>query len=123
ERAVGSHFLSLPAGLTACLETPYDLDGDEKVRLRFGAYVPGMSYLDRAPARTDFVLEHVPSDRPRLRSRGNRITLFAPESAAFPEDLYHLFFGIARRELVKRGAYSVHAACVGRNGRYALLVG
>jgi len=120
---MASYYLSLPGGLTACLRTPFVLERDDRVRLRFGAYVPGMAYLDAAPKRVDFTVEHLPSRRPRLEVRGRRIALYAPEKDPFPEDLYHLFMGVARRELLRNHCYPVHSSCVGTKGRYVLLIG
>lgn len=38
-------------------------------------------------------------------------------------DAPHYLYGLARLGLLKKGLFPVHAACVGHDGRYALLVG
>jgi len=38
-------------------------------------------------------------------------------------DVPHYLYGLVRLDLLKKELFPVHAACVGRDGRYALLVG
>lgn len=52
------------------------------------------------------------------------------DPAAFPDvsempppDVPHYLYSLARLDLLKRGLFPVHAACVGKDGRNALLVG
>lgn len=115
------HYLALPGGLTACFRTACAVGRQE--RLQLGAYVPGIVFLDKAPDRIDITLEHEFSDSPRLEDNGSHIRLYAPESGNLPADLYHLLYGIERRALLGHGFYPVHAACVGKDDDYILIVG
>lgn len=114
-------YFSLPGGLTALFRTACALGPHE--RLQLGAYVPGIAALDKPPAQPDITLFHETADRPRLEDGGAHVALYAPAGEKLPADLYHLFYGVARRELLKRGFYTVHAACVGRDDAYTLIVG
>jgi hypothetical protein len=116
---MADHYLSLPGGLTACFRTACTIGRD--VKLQLGAYVPGLTFTSKRPV--DLTLDHKISDTPSLECKGTHITLCMPASDKFPDDLYHLLYGIERRELMKRGLYTVHAACVGKNGNYMLIAG
>ncbi|MBU0799500.1 MAG: hypothetical protein KKA05_00710 [Alphaproteobacteria bacterium] len=118
---MAEHYLGLPGGLTACFRTACAVGPEE--RLQFGAYVPGLVFLDHAPDRVDITVDHAFSDSPRLEDNGRHVTLWAPKSEKLPADIYHLLYGIERRALLMRGFYSVHAACVGTGGDYRLIVG
>jgi hypothetical protein len=116
-------YFSLPAGLTGRLRSPYRVAHDPAARLQLRAYVPGLQFLEARPETLDLTLEHTPSVSPRLEENGPRVTLFASDDEPYPADISHLLYGIVRRELLQRGCCVAHAACVGKNGVYSLIVG
>ncbi len=118
---MADYFFSLPGDLTARFKT--DCAITEQEQLQLGAYVPGIVPIKVPPDNPDIIIEHVCSDVPRLEDGGAYIKLYAPHSKKLPVDLYHLFYGVERRELLKRDLYSIHAACVGKDNDYALIVG
>ncbi len=61
--------------------------------------------------------------RAQVPEPGNPAIMAADVSGLPPADVPHYLYGLARLELLKRGLFPVHAACVGRGGRFALLVG
>lgn len=115
------HYFSLPGGLTARFRTACAIGREEFLQL--GAYVPGISIAEQPAENPDITITHVISDAPSLKDNDNSVILHSPESASLPADLYHLFYGVARREWMKRGLYPVHAACVGKGEDFTLIVG
>lgn len=118
---MADHYFSLPGGLTARFSTSCAIGREELLQL--GAYVPGISIEEQATECSDITITHVISDAPFLEDNGNSVILHSPHSASIPADLYHLFYGVARREWIKRGFYPVHAACVGKGENFTLIVG
>ena len=114
-------YLLLPGGLTACFETACQIG--EKETLKLGAYIPGISYLPKKPAHIDFTLTHKFSDQTSLSDHGHNVKLTTHKAKSLPEDVYHLFYGMQRRELITRGLYPIHAACVGNDKDFTLIVG
>lgn len=115
------HYLGLPGKLTARLSTQAPLD--ELARRELAAHLPGLSFLTLEPETVDLDFQTMASEIPGLAVEGNRVRLYAPASASAMEDLHHLLWGVVLRALIDRDLYAVHAACVGVDNYYVLLVG
>lgn len=120
---MAEYYLSLPGGLKARFKTACDLRENDESRLYLAAHVPGVRFLDEKPDSFDFSLNHEFAEKTRLVSKGNDITFFTPTADEFARDICHLLYAVTRRELLKNELYPVHAACVGQDDSYVLIVG
>lgn len=120
---MADYILSFPGGIAGHFRTAHDLGAD--ARRQLSAHVPGLSFVPVQPpgAVSLLYLEHKPSGAPHLDAGALRATLYAPEGVEFPADLPHLLYGLERKALLQQKLYPVHAACVGKDGEYMLLVG
>jgi len=90
-------FATMAGGLTARFDTARDIRAHA---LHFGAHIPAFAFTGAIADKADIDLGDV--------------TL---------PDAYHLLYGHVRKALLARDNYPVHAACVGHEAGYALLVG
>ncbi len=90
-------YATMAGGLTARFDTARNIRAHA---LHFGAHIPAFAFVDAAPDQIDIDMGDV--------------TL---------PDAYHLLYGHVRKALLARDLYPVHAACVGDDAGYALLVG
>lgn len=117
---------SLPKGITAHLTSKspsVKLGPTEKMLLQ--AYVPGLNVLDEILLKPDLSILHRESAQQTMLQTDNqkKITICDLWRDQVSFDIYHLLYGLTRKELLVEEAYSVHSACVEKNGRHILLIG
>lgn len=106
-------YLSLPGGLHARIASSEDIEMDRTSVLLFSAYIPGLKLMETKPANADMSITHIESEKMRMVHKGNHVTLYGKWKNRLPLDVYHLLYSMVRAELLKKGLYTVHAACVG----------
>ena len=117
------YYMTLPGDMLALFQSASHEMTDD-VRLKMAAYVPGIAWSATMPERgPDIVIQHTMTDRPFLADGGTRIMISTATHETFPDDLYHLLYAVIRRQLIAREMYPVHAACVGDDDGYRLIVG
>lgn len=115
-------YFSLPVNLTLEFSSDYaELSNDAKLILR--AYVPGINELKTKPDEIDIVFEHRNSKIFKLELGARVITLFAPWGDELISDIYHLIYAVVRRYFLEKNLFSVHGACVEKNGKCILILG
>lgn len=115
------HHFALGGGLALHFYSACTLT--EATVLQFGAHLPGLTVLRGKAANPDLSLTHSFGMHPCLEDDGDRVKLHTAFSADMPEDVAHLLYGMQRRKLQQSGLFPVHAACVGRDGRFILIAG
>jgi len=114
-----SFYLYFPGSVLIQVKSSGDLGLSE---LLLGAYVPGAELVANPDRTPDMVIEHEQTDDKRLIRKEDRIHIYDNWEKDFPLDFYHLLYSMVRVELLKRGFFSVHAACIGKSD-YVLIVG
>jgi hypothetical protein len=116
--------LSFPGNISGLLKIPDDMQDNADMRQQLAAHAPGIKFLDSPPPQKPLLsLEYIPATTPRLVVEGLHAKLYGSPGNGFPADIPHLLYGLERKALLERRLYPVHAACVGKDGAYALLVG
>ncbi len=109
----------LPLGITATLKSDTLLPYTRKEEIIFQAYVPGIEHASRGPEDIRITYQHAKKES--LHRRGKTLTVQGTLQTV-ANDTHHLLYSALRHELLKKGAYAVHAACVDVEG-LILLVG
>lgn len=96
--------------------------GHEDLMLLQG-HVPGIALLEREPATTDFVVEHIESVEKKVMEAGSTLTIYDTWSDSFFGSIIHVLYGVARRLYLARDQYPVHGACLSFGEKNVLVVG
>ncbi len=116
-----SLFFSIPGNLTMKVTSDNNLSFGDSEYLLLKAYVPGITLLNLEPDHIDLTVEHIESEEKRLVREESRIHIFDTWNGMFPDDLYHLIYGIVRVEFLKRSLFPVHGACVDIHGQILII--
>lgn len=118
-----AHFyLSFPPSLLIEVTSSANIVLDDKTQILLDAYLPGATRIADPHQIPDISIEHIQSDDKKLTQEGKKIRIYDNWVNEFPLDFYHLLYSILRQEWLKRNLFSVHAACIEKEG-YILLVG
>ena len=114
-------YFSLPENLI--LEFSSDTaELDKNTKRILCAYVPGIEELERKPDKVDIIFQHKKAATFKLEHGANKITLWGPWNGELIADIHHLLYAIVRINLLERNLYSVHGACVGKDGKCVLIL-
>ncbi len=117
-----SFYLSFPNDILIQFKSSLDLDLDDRARTLLEAYAPGINLISETSLTPNVIIEHDQSGDKKLVRSENRVLISDVWEKELPLDFYHLLYSIVRVELMKHNLFSVHAACVGKDG-YILIVG
>ncbi len=115
-------FFSVLIRLKIKITSNRDLAFGDTEYLLLKGYVPNICQLKSEPKKVDVFIKHTESKERKLIQKEDYIHIFDTWDGVFPADLYHLLYGIVRVQLLKRKLFSVHGACVGKDG-CVLIVG
>jgi hypothetical protein len=115
-------YFKLPGGLTATFQGDRHVVRDPVFMAQMGAYIPGANVTDCVD-KPDFLITVANTEDHGTLWQDNHIYVISPIGQKLPDDLYHLLYGMVRKELVERGIYPIHAACVGKGDDFTLIVG
>jgi len=109
----------LPLGISATLKSDTPLPYTDKEEIIFQAYIPGIERATRGSGTIHIAYQHAKKES--VHRRGKTLTVKGTLQTV-ENDIHHLLYSALRHELLKKEAYSVHAACVDVKG-LILLVG
>jgi hypothetical protein len=128
-----NHYYSIADCFTLVVRSAIDLDQDPNTLLRLGAFLPDIKRIDDYSRPSDVVVDHIYGAQSRVESHSGNVTITTVNESdaseesqiqTLPEDIYHLLYGVVRKELIEqKSLYCVHAACVGEGQDFRLLVG
>jgi hypothetical protein len=115
-------FFSLDGNRTARFTTDASISLSDAQILMMGAHLPGLKSIDKVE-KTDIQITHVESSESSLIQNGTQVILKDQWSNKLSPDFVHLFYGVARISWLEQGILPIHAAAVGNDKEYILLVG
>ncbi|OGL98299.1 hypothetical protein A2318_00540 [Candidatus Uhrbacteria bacterium RIFOXYB2_FULL_45_11] len=120
---MSTFYFSIPNLLTIKIasDKSFELSNTDEMLLR--GYIPGIVRLDAVPEHVDLAIEHIESPVKKFIQEAHRVIIQDSWNGLFSADVYHLLYGMVRLELLKRNLFPIHAACIGRNDEYILVVG
>lgn len=109
-----------------CLKSDALLDISEREEVQLFAHLPG--FQAKAPlnpqSRLQLIHTYSNNDSLELIQHEGKLEIYSNWNVQFPQDLIHLLYGACRLEWLKRGMFTLHAACIGtQQDGYILLIG
>jgi hypothetical protein len=95
----------------------------DREKLLLACRIPGIVFLDDVPDQVSITVEHLEQAPCACVEMGGKMILFDTWNGVIPEDVYHLLYAMVRVHLLGQLLFPLHAACVGKDGRFTLLIG
>lgn len=116
-----SHVWELGGDTTLQFQSDVSFEYGEKERTELSAHLPGLqeSHVDEGSLK----IVHRYNEGVHLNQHAGNVVLAAPWKGSLPPDFIHLAYGAARVEWLEKGIVPVHAACIGSEKGYALIMG
>ena len=116
-------FFVLAGSLLALFSSNSDIAITEHQMMQLEAHLPGFQEVKEIPRDPDFQITHLESEVFELHQGPSSVEIKEEWNNHLSPDFVHLFYGIARKEWLNKGIFPIHAACVGSEEGYVLLVG
>lgn len=116
-----NQFFLLAGAVIALFSSNSSIPISENDMLQLEAHLPGIQPIDSS--KPDIHITHYESNTFEMNQEGSHVELQEKWDHHLSPDFLHLLYGLARREWLNRGIFPIHAACVGFDEGYVLLVG
>ncbi|MCX6723189.1 MAG: hypothetical protein NT094_03970, partial [Candidatus Staskawiczbacteria bacterium] len=88
------------------------------------AYIPGITVLkNKAKKEVDMTVRYSHSKKQKILHKNNTIIIYDDWSREIPIYFFHLIYSIVHELFLKKSHYSIHSACIYKNGQGSLLLG
>ncbi len=105
-------------------DRPFQID--ERMVSLCKAYLPGVILSEKKQSsmkKSTFFIVHKEKSKDKISQKGNTIFITGLWNQVITLDVYHLLYCILRIQLLEKELFSVHAACIGKEKKYFLLMG
>ncbi len=108
-------YMSLPGGLTACIESDSEFFYGPETVLLLQAYVPGVEIISQVPEQVDIQIQHSESEKFHLEDQGVALHLSSPWKGRIDLEVFLMLYAMLRRKLLLGKLYTIHGACIQKN--------
>ncbi|NCU39852.1 hypothetical protein EOL99_03095 [Candidatus Falkowbacteria bacterium] len=120
-------YLSLPSNFVISIILKGGVSFREREELLLRAYVPGIKITGIVRKNIinnpDLTINYCPSKGQKFSYDDNYIIIHDDWSKEIPVYFFHLIYSISHHVLLKKGYYTIHSACVGKENQWSLLLG
>lgn len=120
-------YFSFPSNFVISITLKENVSFEEREELLLRAYVPGIQIVEIARGKIinnpDLIISYCPSKYQKISYKDNRIIIYDDWSKEIPVYFFHLIYSISHHALLKKGYYTIHSACVGKENQWSLLLG
>jgi hypothetical protein len=120
-------YFSFPSNFVISINLKGHASFREREELLLRAYVPGIQIVGIARKNItnnpDLIISYYPSKYQKISYEDNHIIIRDDWSKEIPVYFFHLIYSISHHALLKKGYYTIHSVCVGKENQWSLLLG
>jgi hypothetical protein len=106
------YYFSIAGQFTLALRSDVSFD-DPQTLTKLRSFLPDCAPIQDYSRRHDVLVEHFNGAATALEVRPRHVMLTTPAAPAIPEDVFHLLYGVVRKEMIEQqGLYTIHATGV-----------
>lgn len=120
-------YFSFPSNFIISINLRGNVLFREREKLLLRAYTPGIQNIKitrkNITNNPDLIISYCPSKDQKISYQNNHFIIYDDWSKEIPAYFFHLIYSISHHALLKKGYYTIHSACVGKENQWSLLLG
>lgn len=115
--------ISLPSNIEGAIESNSTVNLGFAEHVLSQAYIPGVLLSAKKTENPTFKLKHIETDSQKLEEDDSTINVYDSWGDEIPLGIHHMLYTLSRRAFLEQKLFPVHAACIGNDNGYYLIVG